>query len=395
MSTINNRATVPMSFARSALKNQMLHQWRSGKRLGATPLWLGAPGMAKTAIAKDVAHEVAETLGHSVLVITCFLVDREVPDLRGMALPAKNPDTGAYEYIAYTRAGVLPNPNIEDTYDHVMLLIDELPAASVDHIKSVASLFLDYVIGETQLDPGKYFVVGTGNRPQDRSGATRLPAHFINRVALLEIEPDVRPFLEWSTRKDAHVPMLARAFVESRPVLFTDAKVPDEANVPFTTLRSFSLGIQSVLLAFADWQRDLDVNDPAVFDEAFSQEHVGEATALLGSTVGMTVAREFVTYAKVRHQLTPLSTIEADPDNAPLPVDPSALYAQCAYVIAWTTKKNCDKLIRFVARLRPDLRVPTVQAMSKREPAVVRTPEYSEMLRSNIGLVQAVAASAR
>jgi hypothetical protein len=392
--TSTNSIPVTMSTARRSLKAQMLGQWSSGKRLGSAPIWLGAPGMAKTAICKDVALEVARELDRSVLIITVFLVDREVPDLRGMALPVKNPDTGSYEYIAYTRAGILPNPDLEAAYDHILLLIDEVPAATLDHIKSVASVFLDYVAGDTVLDPARYFVVGTGNRTQDRSGAARLPSHFVNRVRLLEIEPDVRPWLEWSADPANQVPMLARTFVHMRPALFTSARVPDEANASFCTLRSFTNGIQALMRDFAHDPANVDPSDPAVFDAAFSPDHVGDATALLAGDIGASVAREFITFAKVRHQLTTLDDILRDPDSAALPTDPSALYAQASYVVAWTTKTNAEKLVRYVARLRPDLRVPTVQQMLKREPAVSRTPIYAQMMKDNFGLMQAVAATA-
>lgn len=393
--TASNSIPVTMSTARRSLKAQMLGQWASGKRLGSSPIWLGAPGMAKTAICKDVACEVARELGRSVLVITVFLVDREVPDLRGMALPVKNMDTNSYEYIAYTRAGILPNPDLELAYDHVLLLIDEVPAATLDHIKSVASVFLDYVAGDTVLDPAKYFVVGTGNRTQDRSGAARLPSHFVNRVRLLEIEPDVRPWLDWSADPANNVPMLARTFVHMRPALFTSARVPDEANASFCTLRSFTNGIQALMRDFAHDPATVDPADPGVFDAAFSPDHVGDATALLAGDIGAAVAREFITFAKVRHSLKTLAEILADPHNCDLPVDPSALYAQASYIVSWTTKANCEKLMIYVARLRPDLRVPTIQQMLKREPAVARSAVYAETMKHNFGLMQAVAATAQ
>lgn len=394
---------VSLDTARKHLFSRMAHQWTTHQRWGATPCWIGGPGLGKTSVMVDTARRVADHLTNRysyddefefpLLVKVVTLADREVTDIRGIAIPNKGA-SGMFDHIRYTRSGILPTEDEEARYRWIMIVLDEVPAATLDHIKTARAPVLDYVVGDTVLDPGRYFIGCTGNDPKHKSGAMRLPAHFVNAVAMLSVQPDVRPFLEWAAGDDACIPPIGRAFVESRASLFTDTTIPDAPNTPFATVRSFTLGLQDLMATYGE--TGVRASEPEAIDAAFHPENAPNATAILSSYVNDGVATEFMAFGKVRDKLTPLSEILDDPDHCRVPDDLSATFAQGSYLVSWVNRTNVSALIRFTNRLRRDLRVSVVAGMMKRDSAAVTScAEFAHFARANAGLLQSTLAAKR
>lgn len=381
---------ITLTHAIHHLQQRALRQWSSGKRLGGTIMWLGAPGLGKTKVQEFTLREVAKQLGCSILVHTVTLADIEVVDVKGMALPAKNPETGSLDRIVYTRSGILPTPEQEAEFDLIFLQIDEVPASSLDHIKVLRQLILEYRLGSIFLDPAKYVVACTGNDVSHKSGAIRIPAHGVNALCMMHVEPDVKPWLEWSATDEAIVPPLARAFVEMRPTLFTENTIPSEPNHAFPTLRSFTLGMQDLLSTYSTlpYDKDPDPHAETSLNDVFVQHNAPVATTILSSYIGEGVATEFMAFGRVRELLVPLSEILADPDECRMPTDSAAAFAQASYVISWANDKNVSKLVRFVMRMRRDMRAATFFAIRRRVPSIVTVKEFAQFARENAGLVQ-------
>jgi hypothetical protein len=402
--TLNPQAAyISLSDFITTLERQMFAQFSLGQRIGATPCALGAPGLGKTAVICATARRVAKRMGKSLLIQVVTVVDREVPDLRGMALPVKDDSDdgdGGYSLI-YTRSAVLPDTEDENAHDLVLLLLDEVPAATLDHIKSLNSIILDYQAGKTTLDPAKYFVACTGNGTEHRSGASRLPAHGVNRLALYNVVPDTLLWLRDYAPDPANgISPIAARFVEERGGLFTDGGVPDTANTPFATLRSFTKGVQALFYYFAADPARVNPSDPAEFASILSDKNRGLATTLLAGYVGAGVAREFIGYASVYGVLTRLDAILADPEGAPVPKEQSALYAQALFVVNWTrneatteAKRDNAKLLTYVSRLRGDLVAPTIVKMQRKAPGVKQLPNYATVAMKHIDLIEATMAA--
>jgi hypothetical protein len=384
----------------ASTERQMLAQFMTGQRVGGVHCALGAPGLGKTAMLCAMARRVAKRLNKRILIHVITVVDREVTDLRGMALPVKGAD-GTYDLI-YTRSAVLPSPEEEAEYDFVFLLLDEVPAATLDHIKSLNAIILDYQAGKTKLDPKKYFIAVTGNGTEHRSGASRLPAHGVNRLALFNIIPDTLLWLRDYAPDPANgISPIAARFVDERGSLFTDNGVPDTVNTPFPTLRSFTLGVQALFYYFAADPTKVNPNDPAGFATILADRNRGLATTLLAGYVGAGMAREFIGYASVYGVLTRLETILANPETAPLPTEQSALHAQALFVVNWTStdttadaKRDNAKLLAYAARLRGDLVAPTVVKMQRKAPGVKQLPNYGPLMVKHIDLIEATTAGA-
>ena len=77
-----------------------------------------------------------------------------------------------------------------------VLILDDLPAAAGHVQVACRQVSLERRIHEMRLSPGVFIMV-TGNRREDKSAATTLPAHFRNSVVLLPFQPDFKSWEEW------------------------------------------------------------------------------------------------------------------------------------------------------------------------------------------------------
>lgn len=372
------KPTVTIGAAAAHLKKRMLSQFKTGERNGGTPLWLGAPGIGKSAVIEAVTAEVGEALGERILFHTVTLADREVTDVRGAGIPMKTAD-GQLDLV-YSRSGILPTRAEVEEYDRIVIFIDEIPAATVDHMKTIAAPLNDYVVGNERLNPEFFFIVGAGNDTSHRSGAQRLPAHVLNRCCTLFVEGDFKAWIEWAY---AHgISPMATAFVEMKPSLLTNAEVPADPNTPFATFRSFT-----------NMVRDLSVQFDGDFGAVASDP--GTATIIAAGYTGVGVATEFISFCRVATQLTPLKEILDDPRNCRVPEQSGAAFAQASYLIEWTPTgrtpkdvENIESILIFLGRLRADMLVGTVVRMTKKNQAVTRTATFGEIARANKGLIQ-------
>jgi hypothetical protein len=77
------------------------------------------------------------------------------------------------------------------------LFLDELPACAPDVQKSFYSLLLERRLGEHRLPEGTW-VVGAGNRVEDRALVRGMSSALVNRVVLLNVRVDLREWLAWA-----------------------------------------------------------------------------------------------------------------------------------------------------------------------------------------------------
>lgn len=376
---IADKPTCTIGYAATHLKRRMAHQFKTGQRSGGTPLWLGAPGCGKSAMVAAVAADMAAALDEKVLLWTVTLADREVTDVRGAGIPIKTAD-GMLDLV-YSRSGILPPRAMLDDYDRVVLFIDEIPAATQDHMKTIAAPLNDYVVGTETLNPESFFIVGAGNDTGHRAGAQRIPSHVLNRCCTMFVTPDHRAWLDYAYR--AGIAPMATAFVDMKPSLLTESEIPVEPNTPWATFRSFT-----------NMVADLSVMYEGDFSRIAADS--SDATIIASGYVGAGVAKEFVSFCRVATTLTPLKAILADPKGCAVPETSGAAFAQASYLIEWTptgrTAKDMEAMeamMTFLGRLRADMLVSTALRMLAKNPSLTRTLAYGEMARANKGLIGA------
>lgn len=373
-----DKPTCSLATAMNFLTRKADAQFDTGRRVGGSPLLIGKPGEGKSAGIKAAFEKLAAKRGEKILVWTVTLADREVTDVRGVGVPVKNTAEGGVDLI-YSRSGALPPRHLIDQYDRIVLFIDEVGAATQDHMKTIAAPLHDYVLGDEVLNPEFFFVVAASNGTADRAGAQRLPSHILNRCVCLFIGSDHRGWLDYAYT--AGLPAIGVAFVEMRPSLLTESEVPAEPNTPWATFRSYT-NMLTELSALYEGDMTKAVDDPVV------------STAVACGYVGAGVAKEFFAFVKTAGKLTPLKEIVADPEGCRVPEDSGAAFAQAAYLIEWTpttrTAKDMETIeamVVFLGRLRADMLVGTLIRMQRKNPAITSTRAFGEVARENRGLV--------
>ncbi|MGF1580557.1 MAG: AAA family ATPase, partial [Gemmataceae bacterium] len=115
------------------------------------------------------------------------------------------------------------------------LFLDELPACAPEIQKAFYSLLLERRLGEHPLPKGTW-VVGAGNRVEDRALVRSLSSALINRVIILQIRVDLEEWLAWASEN--HIRDDVIKFIESEPEALL-RPVPDTPG-PFSTPRAWA-----------------------------------------------------------------------------------------------------------------------------------------------------------
>lgn len=381
------------------IRNDMIFRFTHGTRGSATFVLVGMPGAGKTKGIINTFLDLCRSRGEKGSVVMAVAADREVTDIRGMALPVKSAATGRYTDLMYTRSGILPPDDELAKADRVLILVDELMAASPDHMKAFNPLLLDNEIGVTNLPLDKFFVVVTGNHTTNKAGATKLLSHTVNRCVVLHILPDHEAFITHASDPRWGIPPLLPAFVAQNPAVFTEAGVPDGANEPFATFRAAEAGVKAIIAQHHRGKTAPDFTDPDAIEPCFAtEENKNASLILLAGHIGRGAAVQFMQFATVRQHIATLPEIKANPQKAKVPprTEIGALYAQAQYCSSWCTNdENAAALLEYVARLPEDHRLPTLVKMEQsfknatgRE--LSSTRGYADLVRANASAIGAI-----
>jgi hypothetical protein len=179
-------------------------------------------------------------------------------------------------------------------YSFGIYVQDDLPASAQAMQTAGRQAVLERRIHEHRFAPGILIIV-TGNRRQDKSSASTLPAHFRNSVCLLAIEPNVDEWKKWyGQQKGLH--SIIPAFLTWKPELLSQLPVNNDKMGAFATPRQWaSLGQQ-----FA------------------TAEACGEEVLLAVSAglVSKGIALEFTAFVEIRNTLVDPEKVFDDPQGA-------------------------------------------------------------------------------
>lgn len=298
-----------------------------------TVLLLGKPGIGKTALGRDVARLMTESRHRdepTAPEAVCHVVDlsSSLPeDISGLPFPQG--DVTEYKPTAWVHDLCRP-----DAYG--VLILDDLPAATQAVQVACRQIALERRVHRFAFAPGVRVIV-TGNRREDKSASTTLPAHFRNSCVMLTVEPDVDEWAAWAA--DASIPGVIPAFLRFRPNRL--AMLPKDADEQgaFATPRTWAM-LGSCYDAAAKHDAVLDV-----------------AAGLLGQGVAV----EFTAFQKLRHELPDPKLILSDPHRyiPTPPSEPDRLIALSTALAEYTAKETKetrganrqDVLVRFLVAL--------------------------------------------
>ncbi|MEN9787181.1 MAG: hypothetical protein RLZZ299_2445 [Pseudomonadota bacterium] len=211
--------------------------WVAAVEDGTVPqsaMLLGTPGVGKTSATRVLAARMtawmrARGATRDAVCEVRDLTSTMPEDLGG--LPFREGACTRYAPQAW-----LADACAEDAYG--VLVLDDLPAASTAVQVASRQLALEHRVHDSALSP-RVMVLVTGNRRQDRSAATTLPAHFRNSVLMLDIDVDLDAWMQWYTAQGLD-PLVTRylAFKPAHLGVGGHETVPDG---PFPTPRSWAM----------------------------------------------------------------------------------------------------------------------------------------------------------
>lgn len=230
-----------------------------------------------------------------------------------------------------------------------VLVLDDLPAAASNVQTACRQLVLDRAINGLKIGKDVLLVV-TGNRRSDQSNASRLPAHFLNSVQLLPLEPDLDEWTKWYVRQGL-VDYSVVGFLKYRPEFFSQLPEKASPNGAFATPRSwFRLG---EMLGSVE---RLSSNTRTV-------------SLLASGTVGDGVALEFTAFKQLQSKFAEPSVVLDDPKrHIPNPAifkdQPSELIALLTALVELTAKK-IDRFMELEKQGQPVVRKEVVTCLFK------------------------------
>jgi hypothetical protein len=261
---------------------------------------LGAPGIGKTSAARELAQMMTEHRRKSdpgakpavarVLDLSSMLPE----DLMGLPYGQDGAEGRVTKYAPQEWLADVCSP---DAYG--VLVFDDLPAASTAIQVASRQASLERRIHDHRIAPGVMIIV-TGNRREDKSAASTLPAHFRNSVMILTVEPDFKRWETWY--HDQGYDALVTQFLTYRSAHFS--RLPADADVhgAFATPRTWAM-----LGRLVETGRK-----------------TGSLRDMAAGLIGEGVATELMAFELVRSQLVSPDKVLADPESA-LPNPKAAL----------------------------------------------------------------------
>ena len=296
-----------------SVTSTLFEMWLTGTNTNSlqTVCLLGAPGIGKTSAARELSTMMTEHRRKTnpeakpavarVLDLSSMLPE----DLMGLPYPKERGDQRVTKYAPQEWLAEVCDP---DAYG--VLVFDDLPAASTAIQVASRQASLERRIHDHRIAPGVMIVV-TGNRREDKSAASTLPAHFRNSVMILTVEPDFKRWETWY--HDQGFDSLVTQFLTYRPSHFSRLPADADANGSFATPRTWSM-----LGRLIETGRK-----------------TGNLRDMAAGLVGEGVTTELMAFELVRSQLVSPDKVLADPQGA-LP-NPKAMLNSPDKMIAMVT----------------------------------------------------------
>jgi hypothetical protein len=259
-----------------------------------TPLLLlGKPGIGKTSIGQAAAEAMtaimqARTPGAPPAIYDPLDLSSLLPeDLGGIPFRTEEEGINFTEFAIRKRLAPFCQPGA-----YGVLVLDDITQAANAVQIAARQTVLFRRLGDFTISPGVYILI-TGNRREDKSGASTLPAHFRNSTCIVGVEPEIEEWAEWYGRQANSIPSVA-GFLRFRPSHL--AQTPSEADKAgaFATPRSWAKLGRKMAIA----------------------EEVGVSLEIMKGCVGEGVATEFRGFLNTRDKLVDPGKVLRDPKAA-------------------------------------------------------------------------------
>jgi hypothetical protein len=316
-----------MKFSNIALAAVAQFNAPQGNRV--VPYIEGKPGGGKSALGRQIGID----LGIEPANIHQFFASlREPVDLMG--IPKADDAEGISRWFP-------PEEIHKLATGRNLLILEELSDANVPMQNALCGLIHDRRVGSVHLSPETY-IVATGNRTKDKSGATRIISKLGGRVRRFQFEENIDEWTNWAL--SMNIDLLGIQFLRFRPGLLSDFN-PDNFSSP--TPRTW----EKAFMTPTNLPKD-------VFLES------------LQGDVGDGAAAEYVGFREVASEMPDVMQAIMNPAGCEIPTKPAVLYAFTGAVAHKTTKDNFDRVSELVDRMSPEFGIMLVNDATKLHPDI-------------------------
>jgi len=309
------------------------------------PFVQGQPGVGKSAVVAQYAGEI----------------QAEFIDAR-LAYYAPQ-DVQGFPYLETDKEGVrtmrLSRPAFWPKTDSPVIALEEFNCATRAVQNVALQLLNDRRVGDHRL-PDDAFVVLLGNRAEDRVHIEKLSSAVVNRIVNIRVRLDLEDWIKWAHGNG--VEPIVIAFLRFRPDLLTT-------------------------FDGAKWDGVSNFASPRTWEKAsaiIAHSSDGEVRrALLNGALGQGAAAEFLGFVGIWEKLPNLDTVLKNSKVAPMPEDPSVLYATCAGLSKKVKAQTMGNFLEFVGRMPKEFEVFAVKLAIHAEEALCRTPAFAQWATRN------------
>ncbi len=264
----------------------------------------GPPGVGKS----DLVRQVAKETGRNLYDVRAAL--KNPVDFLGMPQIVNG-------FTHFRPPADLPAPGGPS-----ILFLDELPNAPIMVQSALLQLVLNQKLGAYTL-PDDCAIIAAGNRAKDRAGAGRLIASLADRFLQLEIDVDHNAWVRWALHAGVATEIIA--FIRWRPELLADI---DPARNVNASPRAWEM-LSKIM-----------PHTPAAMLHPIGAGLVGDGPAA-----------EFSGFMAVFKTLPDPAAVLLNPAGAPVPTDPSTLYALVTALSIMANEQTGPGIIQYAERL--------------------------------------------
>jgi hypothetical protein len=306
------------------------------------PFILGKPGGGKT----ELARKVGRDLGFDqVIEFNASL--RDPVDLLGTPRNA-----GAFtEWVP-------PKELYQLREGRNLLVLEELSDATTPMQNGLCGLIHDRKLNDLHLSPDTY-IIATGNRTEDKSGANRITTKLANRMRRFDFDENLDDWTDWAL--GAGIDVMLIQFLRFKPNLLSDFD-PNRFCNP--TPRA--------------WER-VNMIPETLAPELFMDNAAGE--------VGAGAAAEYTAFRKIAAALPSIDSILLNPAQADVPTDVAVTFALTGAIAQRTSKDNIDRVIEYTNRLPVDFNVLFMNDVVKMKPEVKSTKAFVQWAVKNASVL--------
>ena len=316
-------------------------------KAGLVPFVSGMPGIAKSAIIKQLA------IDYSLEFIDVRLSQLDNIDLSGLPTIIN----GKVEFIPPKDFPLDTDP-IPEGKAGWLIFLDEFNAAAKSVEAAAYKILLDRKIGQHNLHP-TVFMLAAGNRTGDRAIVNRLSTATQSRLVHFNLAMQSDHWLEWA--READIDYRVTSFIEFQPSILNSFK-PSHSDNTFPCSRTWTF-VSQLISGVEDITMDY--------------------LPILAGTVGEGAAAQFKKFTEIFNELPKIDSILRNPTSVDVPTEPGICYAVGGLVGHHLSVDTADRLMKYIIRLPNDFQILTLRSALAKDKSLVKHKAIKTWIKTN------------